>query len=138
VEIGAHFFSRDDANRGRQKSVEGTLQFFRGELRLRFETCDLAERVDAGVCSAGAVNGYLFLSDFAEYIGDCALNGGDAGLDLPAVECGAVISKGQFDVTHAEQIIARRKQFRRKLNELEGTSSGMTARDDKASAASGC
>jgi len=64
--------------------------------------------VDARIGAARAVDGYLFLSDFSEHVGDCTLNGGDTGLDLPAVECSAIVGEGQFDVTHEGEIIARR------------------------------
>ena len=55
---------------------------------------DLAERVDAGVGAAGAVDGDRFLGDLADGVVEGALDRWQAGLELPAVEVGAVVGDG--------------------------------------------
>ena len=77
------------------------LQEFRGgEIGMGFEMRDLAEGVDSGVGAAGAVDGDALLGDFLEGVFEGALDGGDFGLELPAVEVGAVVGDGEFDVLH--------------------------------------
>jgi len=67
---------------------------------LRFEMSDLSEGVDAGIGAACAVDEDFFLGDLAGGFGDGALDSRLAGLDLPAVEGGAVVGNGEFEVAH--------------------------------------
>src|SRR5579864_8486327 len=69
VEIGADFFCGDDADGGRKQGVQGALEFCGGKAGLRFEMGDLAERVDASIGAACAVDEDFFLSDLAGGIG---------------------------------------------------------------------
>ena len=55
---------------------------------------DLGEGVDAGVGAAGALGEDGFTGDVVEGLGEGALDGEKAGLDLPAVEVGAVVGRG--------------------------------------------
>ena len=64
---------------------------------------DLAEGVDADVGAACAVDEDFFLGDLAGGFGDGALDGRLAGLDLPAVEGGAVVGDGEFEVAHGDR-----------------------------------
>jgi hypothetical protein len=61
---------------------------------------DLTEGVDAGVGAAGAMHDNSLLRNFARGGIDFALNRREAGLELPAVEVGAIVSDGEFDVSH--------------------------------------
>ena len=58
------------------------------------EAGDLAEGVDSGVGAAGALGEDGFSCDVVDGVGECALHGGEIGLDLPAVVRGAVVSEG--------------------------------------------
>ena len=102
VEIGADFFGSDDADCGRKKCIEGALEFGGGEGGLRFEMGDLREGMDAGIGAACAVDEDFFLGDLAGGFSDGALDGRLAGLDLPAVEGGAVVGDGEFEVAHCD------------------------------------
>ena len=59
--------------------------------------------VDAGVGATGSVDSEIFAGEFAEDVNESALNGGLAGLDLPAAEVGAVIGEGELDVAHERE-----------------------------------
>ena len=61
---------------------------------------NLAERVDASVRPARSVSHNIFFGDFSRGVVDGALNRGQAGLKLPAVEGGAIVRDGEFDVAH--------------------------------------
>jgi hypothetical protein len=100
VEGLADFFGGDDADGMRQHGIHAALKFGGGEIGMGFEMRDLAEGVDSGVGAAGAVDGDALLSDFLEGVFEGALDGGDLGLELPAVEVGAVVGDGEFDVLH--------------------------------------
>jgi hypothetical protein len=50
--------------------------------------------VNAGVCPAGADDPYGLAKDLLERLGENALDSGQAGLDLPAVERRAVVTDG--------------------------------------------
>ena len=102
VEIRADFLCGGDADCGREQGIQGALEFGGGEGGLRFEMGDLAEGVDAGIGAACAVDEDFFLSDLAGGFGDGALDGRLGGLDLPAVEGGAVVGDGEFEVAHCE------------------------------------
>src|SRR5580698_1451310 len=98
VESLADFLGGDDADGMRQHGIHAALKFGGGEIGMRFEVGDLAQGVDSPVGAAGAVNGHALLGDFLEGVFEGALDGGDFGLELPAVEVGAVVGDGEFDV----------------------------------------
>ena len=82
---------------------------------VRLEVRHLRERMDAGVGPAGAVDDSFFLRDLACGFVERALHGGQPRLHLPAVECGAVVSDGEFDIAHAA-LGNYRTQYRRQRN----------------------
>ena len=94
MKILADFLRGDDAHGRGEQRVHATLNFVRIERGVRFEMRDLAERVNAGIGAAGAVDGDRFLGDLAEDVVEGALDGGQAGLELPAVEVRAVVGDG--------------------------------------------
>ena len=57
--------------------------------------------VDASVGAARSVENDAFLRDATQDVYDFTLDGGFVGLDLPAVEVGAVVGDGQFEMAHA-------------------------------------
>ncbi len=61
---------------------------------------DLGERVDAGVGSARALREDRLTGDVVDGLGERALDGGQARLDLPAVEGGAVVGESGFPERH--------------------------------------
>ena len=103
MKIVTDFFADDDADRGRKKGVEGTLEFFGREKRSCFEMANLTEGVDAGVGAARAVHDDSFLGDFARGGVNFALDRWEAGLELPTVEVSSLVGDGEFDVSHAQQ-----------------------------------
>ena len=102
MKIGAEFEGFDDANRGRQERIAGALEFGSGQGGVSFEMSDLAESVDAGIGASGGVDGERFAGELAEDIDKSALNGGLAGLDLPAVEVGSVVGESEFEGAHQQ------------------------------------
>ena len=56
---------------------------------------DLGEGVDAGVGAAGALREDGLAGDVVDGLGESALDGGKAGLDLPAVEGRAVVGEDE-------------------------------------------
>ncbi len=61
---------------------------------------DLGEGVDAGVGAAGALGEDGFAGDAVDCLGECALDGGQAGLNLPAVVGGSVVGEDGLPVRH--------------------------------------
>jgi len=100
VEVGAELEGFDDADGGGKQRIAGALELGGGEGGVRFEMSDLAEGVDAGVGASGGVDGEVLGGEFAEDVNESALDGGLAGLDLPAAEVGAVVGEGEFDGAH--------------------------------------
>ena len=70
---------------------------------------DLSERVNAGVGAAGALGEDGFAGDVVDGAGEGALNGGEVGLDLPAVVGRSVVGEGCFPVRHGDvRTVSRR------------------------------
>jgi hypothetical protein len=61
---------------------------------------DLTEGVDAGVGAARAMHDNSFLGDFASGGVNFTLDSREPGLELPAVEVGAIVGDCEFDVSH--------------------------------------
>ena len=98
VKTGRRHFAFEDANGGRHVAVEGALPFGgrHAVFLRRIEMSHLAERVDAGVGAAGAVEG-IFCRPRSRGGGlERVLDGVAAGLGLPAEERAAVVGDGQF------------------------------------------
>ena len=58
------------------------------------------EGVDAGVGAAGALGEDGFAGDAMDGVGERALDGGEVGLDLPAVVGGSVVGEDELPVRH--------------------------------------
>ena len=57
--------------------------------------------MDAGVGTAGALGQDAFADGAVDGVGEESLDGGQAGLDLPAVVRGAVVGEDELPVSHA-------------------------------------
>ena len=64
--------------------------------------CDLGEGVNAGVGASGALGQELFSGEALDGFGESSLDGGLAGLDLPAVKGGAVVGEGEFESARSQ------------------------------------
>jgi hypothetical protein len=60
--------------------------------------------VDAGIGAAGALREDGFAGDVADGAGEGALDGGEVGLDLPAVVGGAVVGEDDLPVRHEDAL----------------------------------
>jgi len=56
--------------------------------------------VDAGVGAARALGENGFSGDAVDGLGECALDGGEIGLDLPTVVRGPVVGEYELPVRH--------------------------------------
>ena len=100
VEFGRDGFDGEDADAGGEGAVEGAMEVGGGDGDGEGEGGDLAEGVDAGVGAAGALGEDGFAGDVVDGAGEGALDGGQAGLDLPAVEGGSVVREDGLPVRH--------------------------------------
>lgn len=90
----------DDADRGRQQRVAGPLKIGRAQRRGRMEIRDLPGSMHSRVRAARAENRRRMPRQFFQDVGQRPLNGRLSRLNLPAAEIGAVIGKGEFDISH--------------------------------------
>ena len=93
-------FGGEDADGWRQRAVEGSQQIGGRDGGFEFEGGDLAERVHAGVGAAGALGENRLAGEVTEGCRERRLDGGQGGLDLPAVEGGAVVGEDEFPEGH--------------------------------------
>src|SRR5260370_33464123 len=70
-------------------------------MRLRSKASHLAKRVNSGVGAPGTVQDNVLMGQPAEHPNDFALDRGLVSLNLPAVEIGAVVRAGEFEIAHA-------------------------------------
>ena len=106
VEAGRDGFGGEDADAGGKAAVEGAVQVGGGDGRGEGEGGDLAESVDAGVGAARALRKDALADGAVDGVGEHTLDGGQAGLNLPSAEGGAVVGEGELPVSHAG-LIAR-------------------------------
>lgn len=102
VEAVGHFIDGEDSNGGGEAVVEHGAKVGDWDRAGGLEGCDLSESVDSGVGAARALRQELFSGEALDDSGERALDGGLAGLDLPAVEGGAIIGESEFESTHCE------------------------------------
>ena len=81
--------------------VEGAVEIGGGDGDGEGEGGYLGEGVDAGVGASGALGEDGFAGDATDGLGKCALNGGESGLDLPAVVGSSVVGQSDLPVSHA-------------------------------------
>ena len=90
----------EDADAGGEGAVECAEQVGGRDVGGEGEAGNLAEGVDAGVGAAGALGEDVLVEDGAQGGGESSLDGREAGLDLPAVEAGAVVGQLELPVGH--------------------------------------
>ena len=100
VKCVGHDLRFEDADGSGQGAIEGANEIGGRDARLKGEAGDLGKRVHAGVGAAGALGQRRLADDAPESRLQFALDGGFAGLDLPAVEVGAVVGESQFPRLH--------------------------------------
>lgn len=100
VEVRGDLLDGEDANAGREDAVEGAVEVEGGDGDVQREGGDLGEGVNSGVGAAGALGEHGFAGDVKDGLGQGALDGGEVGLDLPAVVGRAVVGEGGFPVGH--------------------------------------
>src|SRR5277367_4602022 len=75
----------EDADAGRERAVESAVKVCSGNGDGEGEGGDLTEGVDAGVGAAGALGQDGLAGDTMDCLRECALDGWQVGLNLPAV-----------------------------------------------------
>jgi hypothetical protein len=100
VEVGWSGFDGEDADGGWEAAVEGAVEVGGGDGRGEGEAGDLGEGVDTGVGAAGALREDAFAGGAVDGVGECALDGGECGLDLPAAVGCAVVGEDELEVGH--------------------------------------
>ena len=101
VEAGRDDFGGEDADAGREAAVEGTVEVGGRDGGLDGEGGDLGEGVDSGVGAPGALREDTLANSAMDGVGEEALDGGQAGLNLPSVEGCAVVGESELPVRHA-------------------------------------
>ncbi len=111
VEVWGGGLDVEHADAGRKSVVECSQKVWHGDGSGGCEGCNLAEGVHTGVGAAGALGKDVLACDGMDGVGECALDGGEAGLNLPTVEGGAVVAEREFPECHgvraATLIVAR-------------------------------
>lgn len=104
VEIGGREFDGEDADARRKSTVEGAVEVGGGDGNREREGGYLGEGVDAGVGAAGALGEDVFSGDVADYVGERALDGGQVGLNLPAVVGASIVAESYLPVRHEDAL----------------------------------
>src|SRR6266550_2643848 len=101
MKIGMHLFSGEHADRGRQQAIDGTPQIRRrdgvGDSKGRY----LFQRMYAGIGSARPGHMHALAFHAGKDLFQDALNGWQAGLNLPPMKTAAIV--GQLDPDAAHQ-----------------------------------
>ena len=97
VESGRYVFHIGDANRPGQQMVHGAEKIYTWNGTGGGEGGHLGDSVDAGIGAAAALNKNWRFGKSEKDTLEFALHRHQTGLDLPAVEVGAVIGNGDAD-----------------------------------------
>ncbi len=100
VEVFGSVLEGEDADGGWEGAVEGKMEVGGGDGGVEREGGDLGQGVDAGVGASGALGEDGFSGDVVDGLGEGSLDGGESGLDLPAVEGSAVVGEDGFPERH--------------------------------------
>ena len=103
MEAFRHFIDGEDANGGGKPVVEHDAEVCGRNGAGGLKGCDLGEGVNAGVGASGALGQKLLSGEALDGVGQSALDGGLAGLNLPAVEGRAVIGEREFESAGAHR-----------------------------------
>lgn len=100
VEVFGNGFDGEGSDAGGEGAVEGAMKIGGGDGAVEGEGGDLCECVDAGVGASGALGKNGFTGDAMNGFGECSLNGGEIGLDLPSVVWGSIVGEDELPVRH--------------------------------------
>lgn len=87
--------------RWRQNMIQCLRPVFGGNAGCSLKGRDLGQRMNPGIGAARSLGQYIFATQTSNSRSQCALNGREPGLHLPASKLGAVIRKDQFEIAHA-------------------------------------
>ena len=91
MKVIVHDGGKTNGNVFRQHGIECPHPVGRGPLAICAKTCDLSERMDAGVCAACADDGYRGLTDLVDGSFDGFLDRRVIGLALPPGVAGSIV-----------------------------------------------
>ena len=97
MKIGAHLLDGEDADRGRQAVVEDDTKIGRWDGARSLKGGDLGESVHSGVGASRALGQQPLAGEAFDGLGQRSLNGGLAGLHLPAVVGGTIVGESEFE-----------------------------------------
>ena len=97
MKSGSGFLSAQDSDGGRQKTVQGAAEVFNGDGIGDGKRGHLGFGMHARIGSARSVDHHGLALDPADDFLQLALNGGQAGLHLPAMEVRAFVGDGETD-----------------------------------------
>ena len=112
MEVSSRFIHSQDANGTRKQSIDGSTQVVRGNGIAEGKSCYLGQRMNARISAAGTgdVDGPAL--NLSEHVFEDSLNRRKAGLDLPPVKIGPVVTQGESNTPHQ----FRRRNWRPGLN----------------------
>jgi len=90
----------ENANGRGEGPIKGADKVGGWNSRMQLEACNLGEGVHAGVGAPGPLGEGGLAQDAIERRSQFALDGGVAGLNLPAVKVGAIVGEDEFPVLH--------------------------------------
>ena len=97
VEFRGHLIGGEDADGGGKTVIEDDAEVCDRNGAGGLKGRDLGEGMDAGVGASGALGQKLLSGEALDGLRQGTLDGGLAGLDLPAVKGGAIIGEGEFE-----------------------------------------
>ena len=100
MEIGADRLRQEHADAGGKTAIKRELETIGRDGRLERKRSDLPESVNTGISPAGALRQHPLSDGTVNGIGERTLNGRKARLNLPAVECGAVVRERELPMRH--------------------------------------
>src|ERR1022692_3274320 len=105
MKIEVCLFGSRDADIARKQAVHGSRQIIHRDRIVNGECGHLRQRVNAGVGAPGASHWHWLAFDSRDHFLQSALDGGEAGLYLPAVIIGTVVGKLDLNSPHGQAAI---------------------------------
>ena len=102
MEVGGDGFDCEDADAGWETTVESAVQVGCGDVCVQGKAGNLTESVDAGIGAAGALGQDALAYGAMNGIGEQTLDGGQIGLNLPAMVRGSIVCEGELPVRHGD------------------------------------
>ena len=104
VEGGGNGGEGEYADAAGEDAIEGAVKIWGGDGCEEIEAGNLREGVDTGVGAAGAGGEGAFGRNAKESVRKMLLHGGEAGLDLPAVEMAAIVTESAHPAWHGATV----------------------------------